>query len=118
MQIKTSKERKALRDGYCARLRKEHIQRNPYCEDDPLYKIWIFGWNNIPDLIIGKKEFTIKWACFKCGSLYEEESEDEKYILEIYRELMYAKNFCIKCGDGAPYHLKFSIKADKHGWSW
>lgn len=33
MQIKTLKERKALRDGYCTKL----------------------------NLIIGKKEFTIKW---------------------------------------------------------
>jgi len=117
MKIKTPEERKALRNGYSAGFRRANLDENPYKLGSILRTIWDFGFYNIPDISMINDVTVIKWACFKCGETYKEQSNNRRYIFLIYDNLMFGSNFCPKCGDGTHHHLREEVKGISYGWS-
>ncbi len=115
MKIKTPEERKALRDGYCAGLKRIHVQENPYSINDRKYKIWMHGYAGIPDTGITDEGFIVSWVCFKCGKQLSVIRQDHSDVDLIWSKLMIGYNFCTECGDRS--YLSLFIKEDKPGWS-
>lgn len=106
MKELTPQQRKALRDGYCAGLRNELPEENPYIMGTDIFNAWEYGRSNLP--IVWRDDQTgewgVKWICFKCGIKYSVESWHRDRPEAIWKELMIGHNFCKYCD-----HMNFPI---------